>query len=163
MNRNYKHIILLALAAFFITVCPYSFSPKGKLDINSVAIQRFENNTAEFGIEDRMTDAVIDAFIADGTMRVLPSDQAEAILEGALVSYNRRPYEYDELDQVTSYVVEMDFIIHLKKPGDDSDFWTETMSQRGVYDLLTETEEDARLKAINLLVEAIINRTTKSW
>jgi len=163
MNRNFIHIALLTLAAFLLSGCFYSFNPKGKLDINSVAIQRFENNTAEFGIEDRMTDAVIDAFIADGTMRVLPSDQAEAILEGSLVSYNRKPYEYDESDQVTSYVVEMDFVIHLKKSGDDSDFWTETMSQRGVYDLLTETEEDARLKAINLLVEAIINRTTKSW
>lgn len=163
MNRKIIYSFLLGLTALSLVGCPYSFSPKGKLDINSVAIQRFENMTTEFGIEDRMTDAVIDAFIADGTMRVLPSDQAEAILEGSLVSYNRKPYEYDESDQVTSYVVEMDFVIHLKKPGDDSDFWTETMSQRGVYDLLTETEEDARLKAINLLVEAIINRTTKSW
>lgn len=163
MRKTISYTFLLAIVALLLSGCPYSFSPKGKLDINSVAILRFENNTAEFGIEDRMTDAVIDAFIADGTMRVLPSDQAEAILEGSLIRYNRKPYEYDESDQVKSYVVEMDFDIHLKKPGDDSDFWNETMSQRGVYDLLTETEEDARLKAINLLVEAIINRTTKSW
>jgi hypothetical protein len=163
MKRNTIFGLIIALSAVSLSGCFYSFNPKGKLDISSVAIERFQNNTAEFGIEDQMTDAVIDAFIADGTMRVLPKEQAEAILEGTLLRYNHKPYEYDESDQVKSYVVEMDFDIHLKKPADNSDFWNETMSQRGVYDLLTETEEDARLKAIDLLVEAIINRTTKSW
>jgi len=29
--------------------------------IKSIAVERFENNTAEYGLEDRMTDQIIDA------------------------------------------------------------------------------------------------------
>ena len=66
-------------------------------------------------------------------------------------------------DHTVIGIEDVSAIVHTLQQAQRSDFWTETMSQRGVYDLLTETEEDARLKAINLLVEAIINRTTKSW
>ena len=138
-------------------------NPRGAVTVKSVAIERFLNDTPEFALADQMTDAIITAFIADGTMKVLPRDQAEAVLMGTLTRYQRRPYEYDENDQVTSYAVEMDFDIQLKKPVEDSLLWQERMSQRGVYNLETETEEDGRQRALEFLVQAIINRTTKSW
>ncbi len=138
-------------------------NPRGALTVKSVAVERFQNDTPEFALADQMTDAIITAFIADGTIKMLPRDQAEAVLMGTLTRYQRRPYEYDENDQVSAYAVEMDFDIHLNKPADDSLIWQERMSQRGVYNLETETEEDGRQKALQLLVKAIINRTTKSW
>jgi hypothetical protein len=128
-----------------------------------VAIERFENDTPEFGLAEQMTDAIINAFIADGTMKVLPKEQAEAVLSGTLTRYVRNPYEYDENDQVKSYVVEMDFDITLSKPANDSLLWSERMSQRGAYDLAAETEELGRQRALEFLVQAIINRTTKGW
>ena len=151
------------LGALALTGCFYSLNPRGSVTVKSVAIERFQNDTPEFGLADQMTDAVINAFIADGTIKVLPKDQAEAVLIGTLTRYFRRPYEYDENDQVKAYAVEMDFDIQLKKPLDDSEIWHEKISQRGVYSLETETEEDGRRKAVGLLVQAIINRTTKSW
>jgi hypothetical protein len=57
----------------------------------------------------------------------------------------------------------MDFDLALKKSADDTEIWLERMNQRGVYSLETETEEDGRRRALEFLVEAIINRTTKSW
>ena len=151
------------LGSFIFAGCFYSMNPRGAVTVKSVAIERFQNDTPEFGLADQMTDAIITAFIADGTIKVLPRDQAEAVLLGTLTRYQRRPYKYDENDQVTAYAVEMDFDIHLNKPADDSLIWQERMSQRGVYNLETETEEDGRQKALVLLVQAIINRTTKSW
>jgi len=160
--HGYK-ILTLSICAFFLSGCPYTLNPRGSITIKSVAVERFQNDTPEFGLADQMTDAIITAFIADGTMKVLPKDQAEAVLHGTLTRYQRRPYEYDENDQVTSYAVEMDFDIQLKKPADDSLIWDERMSQRGVYNLASESEEVGRQKALELLVQAIINRTTKSW
>jgi hypothetical protein len=90
-------------------------------------------------------------------------------LSGVLTRYERKPYEYDQNDVVESYYVDMDFEITLKNPLDDSEIWKEKMTQRGVYAVDGEmeegarTEEDARREAIELLVEAIINKTTKSW
>lgn len=164
VNRKYIIIILLALVgAFLISGCFYSMNPRGAITVKSVAIERFQNDTPEFGLADQMTDAIITAFIADGTMKVLPKEQAESVLLGTLTRYQRLPYEYDENDQVSSYAVEMDFDILLKKPANDSLLWQERMSQRGVYNLETETEDLGRQRALELLVQAIINRTTKSW
>jgi hypothetical protein len=152
-------VVLFSLAGCGV----YTFNPRGKSDLNSIAVQRFDNKTAEYGLADRLTDEVIDAFISDGTFKVVPADGAEALLVGVLTRYERKPHTYDQNDEVQEYKVEMDFDVTLKNPGDDSDIWTEKMNQYGVYAVETETEEDAQRKVIALLVETIINRTTKSW
>ncbi len=155
--------LALLFVSVLLTGCPYTLNPRGSVTIKTVAVERFQNDTPEFALSDQMTDAIITALIADGTMKVLPKEKAEAVLSGTLTRYQRRPYEYDENDQVTAYAVEMDFDIQLKKPADDSLIWNERMSQRGVYNLTSETEEIGRQRALELLVQAIINRTTKSW
>lgn len=159
-----KSIIGALAIALFVSGCGiYSFRPGGKSDIKSVAIERFGNDTAEYGLADRLTDLVIDAFITDGNMKIVPADQADAVLIGKLVGYSRRPYTYDENDQVLENQVVMNFEISLKKPADDSEIWNEQMSQIGVYNVASETEEDGQNRAIGFLVESVINRTTKSW
>ena len=141
----------------------YTFNPKGKSTIATIGIERFANKTNEYGLEDRMTDQIIDAFIADGSMKVVPSESAEAILTGTLTGYNRKPYNPDENDLVESYAVTMSFDITLKNPVDETEIWTERVSKFGTYNIETETEEVGQLEAITLLIEHIINKTTKSW
>jgi len=141
----------------------YTFNPRGKSDITAIAIERFDNQSAEYGLADRMTDLIIDAFIADGNMKIVSSDKADAVLIGSLVSYDRRPYTYDQNDQIQEYQVVMIFDITLKRPSDDSEIWKEKINQTGLYDVLEETEEDAQNKAIGYLVESILNKTTRSW
>lgn len=162
---NVKHalttaaLLLLTLASCGV----YTFNPAGKSSIKSISIQRFENQTVELQLTDQLTDNVIDAFITDGTLKVLPESVADAVLKGTLVSYRRAPYRYTSGDVVESYSVTMDFQITLTNPKDNSEIWTERMSQIGTYEVDTETEEDAQEEAVALLVDAIINRTTKSW
>jgi len=110
-----------------------------------------------------MTDIVIDALIEDGTMKVFSSDMAEAVLVGVLTSYERLPHKFDENDQVQQYKVVMIFDVTLSKSSDNTELWRETMRQEGIYDVEGETEEDGRQEAIALLVEAIMNKTTRSW
>ena len=141
----------------------YTFNPKGKSDIQSVAIERFENKTTEYGLADQMTDLVIDAFIADGNLKVVSAANADAILSGTLTGYQRIPAQYDENDNVTQYAVQMDFDIALIDPKKDADIWKQPMSQKGYYDPATQTEDDGRREAIKLLIQDIINKTTKSW
>jgi len=141
----------------------YSFTPRGKSDIKSVAVERFDNDTAEYGLEDQVTDQIVDALMSDGTLKVVALEHADAILSGILTNYDRRPSGFTENDQVESYVVTIGFDIVLKKADDDSEIWREKISQNGVYDIDTETEDVGREKAVELLVQEIINKTTKSW
>ena len=165
LNSMIRFLALgVLLLPIILTGCGvYTFSPKGESDIKSIAVERFENQTAEYGLEDRMTDQIIDAFIADGTLKVLSPEYADALLLGTLTSYLRKPHGYDENDRVETYAVTMVFDITLRNPADDTEIWKEKVSQIGIYDLETQTEEDGQQEAIDLLIEAIINKTTKSW
>jgi len=162
MNR---FLLLMAVVAVLWSCgCGvYTFSPAGKGGLKSVAVERFGNETAEFELADRMTDLVIDAVLRDGTMKVVSTENAEALLTGSLARYELKPYQYDENDVVESYAVVMTFDIALKKPADESEMWKETMTQEGVYNVASETEEDGQERAIEWLVEAIVNRTSRDW
>jgi hypothetical protein len=170
--KSLRRLLLPILGIGFLVVigcAVYTFNPKGQSEIKSINIERFENKTPEYGLADQMSDLVIDAFIADGNLKVVPLENADAVLSGVLTRYERKPYKYDQNDQVASYEVVIDFDITLKKPKTDSEIWREKMTQRGIYNVLAsetgdvETEADGQQKAIKLLVEAIINKTTKGW
>ena len=165
MNSLRRLILPIQAVSFTVVVgCGvYTFNPKGQSEIKSITVERFENRTTEYGLADQMSDLVIDAFIKDGNLRIVSLENADAILNGLLTRYERKPYKYDLNDQVESYEVVMDFDIALKKPATDSEIWKEKMTQRGIYNVADETEEIGRQKAIKLLVEAIINKTTNSW
>lgn len=159
-----KYAAWAAILVIAVASCsPYTFNPKGKSSFTSIAVERFENNTAEHEISDRMTDLIIDAFIADGNLKVVSTENAEVLLIGTLTSYDRRPFDYDENDQVQSYSVEMAFDITLRNIKDQTDVWSERLTQRGTYRVVDQVEEDAQNEAISLLVEGIINKTTRSW
>ncbi len=161
------HRLLLAplVAAFIGLGCAvYTFNPAGKSSIQTIAVDRFDNKTTEYDLADRITDLVIDAFLADGTFKVVSAENADAALSGVLTRYERKPFEYDENDVVLSYSVTMTFDVALRNPRDnDSDIWRESMVQEGVYLVDSETEQDGQSKAIQRLIVSIINRTTKSW
>lgn len=141
----------------------YTLDPKGKSTIKTIAIEPFDNQTPEFGLADQVTEAVIDAFIADGNLKVVGSEAADAVLVGSLTGYRRVVNQFDENDQVQSYKVLMDFSISLMNPRDQSEIWKQTMPQEGIYDAASETEDDGKRRAAVRLVEAILTKTTKSW
>ncbi len=156
-------ITLTAILLVFAGGCGvYSFNPGGKSSIQSIAVSHFENETIEYGLSDRMTDLVIDAFINDGNMKVVPEGDADAVLSGILTSYERKAYTYDENDNVSQYAVKVVFDIVLAKP-DGEEIWKNQFFSEGIYDAAAESEEDGQVKAAEKLVIDIINRTTKSW
>ncbi|MEW6052064.1 MAG: LptE family protein [Candidatus Zixiibacteriota bacterium] len=141
----------------------YTFNPKGKSDIKTIAVQPFDNKTPEFGLTDRLTEIVVDAFIADGTLKVVSAANADALLTGTLVRYERVASVYDTSDIVQQYKVIMSFDVALQNPKDQTDMWKEQFTQEGPYEAATQTEEDGQKLAGKRLVEAVLNKTTKSW
>lgn len=169
LRYDRRQISLLCLTAIGLALwaglsgCFYSFRAQGKSDIKSVAVERFENETAEFGLGDRLTDILIDQFIADGNLKVVSARNADVIITGVLTGYERLPHVFDENDRVQQYKVRFRFRITLTRVSDQSELWSELMSPEGIYDANSELEEDGQRLAAEALVEAILNRTTKSW
>lgn len=141
----------------------YSFSAAGKSGFTSVNIGQFENNTIEYQLSDRLTDAVIDAFIQDNTVQVKEAARAEAVMNGTVVSYRRDPYTYDQEDIVSEYAVKVTVRIKVVKAGSEDVIWEKDFYAEGIYNALEETEEDGQERAIALLTADILDQTTKSW
>lgn len=164
VKSNMRSVASVMLLGLVLAGCGvYTLNPSGKSSIKTISVEPFENKTNEFGFTDRLTEIVIDAFIKEGTLRVLPSGKADAALVATLNRYEKVPFKFDLSDQVEEYKVVLGLQVSLRNPKDDSELWTERMTQEGVYNASSETEQDGQQRAGARLVEAILNRTTKSW
>ena len=78
----------------------YSTSATGGGGIRSVAIPLLANTSLEAGIQQTLTDSLIEAFVADGALRVVDEDQADIILRGTVLEVREEPFTYgDQADQ----------------------------------------------------------------
>lgn len=156
-------VICLALLVNVAGCGVYTLNPHGSSTFKTISIEPFENKTSEFAFTDRLTEIVIDAFIKEGTLKVVSTANADASLVGVLTRYERVPFKYDQNDQVQEYKIVMDFDVSLRNPKDQTNFWTERMTKEGIYRAADQTDEDGQRSAGEQLVQAILNKTTKSW
>lgn len=162
--RGGVRVVAAVMLSALVSGCGvYTLNPAGKSSIKTITVTQFENKTTEFGLTDRLTEFVIDAFIKEGSLKVVPEGKGDASLVAILNRYQKVPSKFDENDQVEEYKVILDLQVTLKNPKDDSDIWTEHMVQEGLFSASSQTEEDGQRAAGSRLVEAILNRTTKAW
>ncbi|MCI0530304.1 MAG: LPS assembly lipoprotein LptE [Nitrospira sp.] len=70
--------------------------------INTIAVPLFVNKTQERGVEDILTQTVINEFIT-GKIKLVESSQADAILTAEIISYTRQATQFDASNQVSQY------------------------------------------------------------
>jgi hypothetical protein len=95
--------LVLALTALALTGCGYSTRGNLPSHIKSVAVPIFKNRTLEPGVESAITSGVVNAFTSGGRVRVVPLEQADAILEGEVVGYSLDGLAFDRNANVRAY------------------------------------------------------------
>jgi hypothetical protein len=141
----------------------YSFSSGGKAPFESINVAQFENNTIEYRLSDVLTDALVDLFIRDNAIEIKEPSKAEAVMNGRVVSYRRDPHTYDQQDNVSEYAVKVSIRVQVVKADTEDLFWEEDFYAEGIYDAVSETEEDGQNRAVVLLTDAVRDKTTSSW
>jgi len=159
-----KNSILVIILALVLAGCGiYSFSGSMRSGIETIAVPVFENKSVEFGIAEELTSGVIDEFVSDNTLKVIPKSNADAILNGTITRYDRVAYTYDENDQVQEYKVNITVNVNLSKT-DGTIVWEEAaLNAYGIYSADSETEEDGKIRAIAKAAEDIVNLTIRDW
>jgi outer membrane lipopolysaccharide assembly protein LptE/RlpB len=98
--------VLLALVAVSLLLggCGYSMRTSLPPGIKSVFVPVLENKTAEPGIEDFITQALVQAVVQGARVRIARSAQeADSTLEGSIVEYRLVALSFDNSANVTSY------------------------------------------------------------
>ncbi len=141
----------------------YSFSSSSLGGVKSVSVPEFENKSLQFGLQQDLTQKLIDRFIQDNTLKVVAAADADAILRGEVVRYERTAYTYDKSDNVSEYKVNIYVNFVLERKGGKILLERQNLLGWGVYDAASETEDDGRLEALDKLARDIVDETTKSW
>ncbi len=142
---------------------PYSFNPGGG-GAKSIAIPLFENQTTQFGVREALTDSVSFRFLRDNTLKIAPAGTADLLLSGTIVRYERLPHTFDANQQVKQYVVNIWAKASVTNQKEKKSVWeAEELLGFGIYDALSETEEEGKSRAVAKLAEDIVNRTVRGW
>ena len=89
MNRSKNFTRLLLLGAVFVLgSCGYSTSPALlPSHLKTIAIPVFENETSEYTLEQEITNAVVQRFVADNHLKVVEERVAQSVVKGRIKSY----------------------------------------------------------------------------
>jgi len=72
-------------------------------EIRTIALPVLTNDSLEPNIESALTHGIIEEFLKDGRLKIVPENLADAVLTGTVKSYRREAVTFDSNFNVTSY------------------------------------------------------------
>jgi hypothetical protein len=102
-RRRAARALGLILAAVVLAGCGYGTRGSLPDHIKTVAVPIFKNRTLEPGVESAITSGVVNAFSSGGRVKVVPIDQADAILQEEVVAYSLDGLAFDQTANVRVY------------------------------------------------------------
>ena len=159
------------LLCLIINSC-WLYSFKGTLPpgIKSIAIPLFEDRTAEFNIQQIVTDKIRLGFIKENLLKVVEEDNAHSVLYGTILSIDDKPLVYDEDENVgesvTEYRVTIKIEIEWYDKVNDHTVFKKQFIGYSEYDptgATSRTREVALSEAINQITDDIMNTILADW
>ena len=174
---------LLTLAVFWILACSqmscgYSTHSAMPGHFKTIYVEPFKNNvsyTTEGGrnlylpqLELKVKNAIVSRYLFDGNLRISKKpEDADVILKGELVSYNRGGLRYSDDDNVEEYRVQIFVNVQLLDTKDQTAVWQENgMVGEATYFVTgaqASSETLAVDKAVTDLARRVIERTIQDW
>jgi len=181
-------LVLFYCQFVFISSCTY-YSLAGSIPphINSIAIPIVENQTAEFGMSESVTENIIKKFNEENILRVTDEESAASILSGIITRVTDAPYTFTKQEAVTEYRFTVHMNIEWYDKKNDKSLLKKNFSGWGAYGLsgdissdgidndgdgLIDGEDDnefgdprefATSVAVNKIAEDVLNEIMTSW
>jgi hypothetical protein len=167
-RRTGISLIALALAA---GSCAYGTSTALlPPHLKTVAIPAFENATAEYTLQQELTDAVIARFVQDNHLRVVSERSADAVVRGKLVAYRNSVFGFSPEKSAQEYRVTITVSVVFKDQVKNREIWSDASLVKTanyyVQDVpgqTAKTELDGRKEAIQKIADEILSRSIESW
>ncbi|MFH1567181.1 MAG: LptE family protein [Gemmatimonadota bacterium] len=137
--------------------------------IRTVAIPVAENDTATPEVAEALTVRLADAFAADGRLRVVDEDRADAVLQVTVTEVEDQPFTFTAGEQTQQYRFRVFVDADLARAEDEGRLLElRRLTGWGTYDATAaDTDslgrEPAIRAALDIVVEEIVDRTTASW
>jgi len=154
----------LCICAAMSCGCAYSFTGSFRPDIKTIAIPVFENTTLKYGLETVFTEETVNAFVADGRLKVVSEKNADSILLCTITDFSRAAFSYDESGKVTQDKVTITLdVAYRKTDTDEVIFERNGFAEWGAYFLDSEVEDDAIDAAAAKFGDDLIREIVSTW
>jgi hypothetical protein len=171
-----------ALGALVVggAACGYSFSGTSlPTHIKTIAIPMFQNESLDATIASEATRGITESFVADSRLKLAREGNADCVLEGKVVGYERNVYSYSAGEVPEAYIIVVRVAVILKDRVKNRDLWSdEGLTATATFPAVSgetvsegtsggegppQNEEDARAAAIRNLAQDILARTLEQW
>ncbi len=140
----------------------YSFSGARIPGVSSISVPVFDDKSAEFQIQEKLTNSVIEGFMRDNTYRVRDTGVSDSVLRGTITRTEDRPIalQADERAQEFEFYVYVTVVFEVK--GRAKPVFSENLRGRGTY--ASPSDRDAGIEeAIRKLSDDIVNLVVTGW
>lgn len=166
------------------------YTTRSSLDpkYQTIYVSAFKNQSREYDLQAPLSNAVIRKFITDGRLHVVPREEADLVLEGAITGYRLKGLTFDKDDEVTQFLCVVTAGVQLSdgRTGEvlweeptmagETSFYTRASGQssdrlRGnaevflptVRSFATEEENRGAAEALEQLASDVFYRTIEPW
>ena len=140
---------------------------KSTIDVGKEVTEGSKYELYRPGVENDVTNAIVDRFTFDGNLKITPREKADLILEGKLTEYKKEALRYDNADNVEEYRVKIVVDMEAIRASDNKILWTEkgfkgeaTYNTTGNF---ATSEQVARDQALVDLARRVVERTIEGW
>ncbi|MFQ5772098.1 MAG: LptE family protein [bacterium] len=160
------YFMILSLISILQYSCgPYSFSSSGATHIKTVAIPIFQDQTSEFGIKEKLTDAVINEFTRDNTLRITDRRHADSIIEGTIVLVQDRAGAFTSEEKVRDIQIFITVKVKFEDLKKRKIVWEEEITQWGTFnpDEGPQSRDKGIDEAVAKITNDILNKSVSGW
>jgi len=167
-RRNRARLAVTLVLATGLAACGYSTTSRTAKDIKSIHVPFFENKTAEPGLEISVTESIVDNLVQDNTLDVVSESDADAILEGQIVEFSKKPFSFNRDLNAEEYHVLIRVNATLFNRRLNQPIW-ENRSFQGDGSYFIENVENGRTyddavdESLREITDRILGLTTQDW
>ncbi len=85
--------------------CGYTTRSTLEPKYQTIAVSPFYDVSREYDLQAPLTNALVRKFVHDGRLKVVNEDNADLLLEGAILDYKLRGLTYDRFDRITQFLL----------------------------------------------------------
>lgn len=158
-----KYIFSVLLLSITIAMVGCDYGPVFVLPerIKKISILSIQNKTVYYGVEEKLTNLVIEEFLQDGKLKITDRAEADVCLEGEIISYVLRPLSFDKENMVEEYELEIQAYLVLKDLATSQNLMENTFRQFTRYfpqGLEEQREEEAREIVLKYLADNVVRK-----
>ncbi len=143
----------------------YSFKGSLPPDVKTIAVTVFNDRTSYPNIREILTNSVVNAFVFDGTLRVVDESKADLVISGTIQSIRQTAANVAQGEIVSEYKITVSVKVKCENIKTSKALFDKTFSNYGMMEATGSPDayNAAILVALEQITNDILNATLAAW